>query len=108
MNNYHTRLKVYRQALSDYRWARVRKFFGIKEELYDSPHKGDKAYTAFEAGLCWYFFRLHKVEIGWMPELLAQKPTEAREWWFNQGELTPRIKVLKAAIKLTKQNMHLC
>lgn len=106
MNNYHTRLKLYKQALSDYRWARVRKFFHIKEKLYPGPHVGDKSYTAFEAGLCWYFFRLHKAEIGWMAELLAQKPLGSRGWWFPQGELEPRIKALKAAIKLTKQNMR--
>lgn len=107
MNNYHTRLKLYKQALSDYRWARVRKFFHIKEKLYHSPHVGDKSYTAFEAGLCWYFFRLDRTEIGHLIELMAQKPPHSHEWWFPQGELEPRIKALKAAIKLTKQNMHL-
>lgn len=104
MNNYHTRLKLYKQALSDYRWARFPKL----AEVFGRKSKG-----VTHSGLCLYFHSLGRgTDMDELPELMQFQPSQDvldkhGDYWAPRGELEPRIKALKAAIKLTKQNMHL-
>ena len=104
MNNYHTRLKMYEQALSDYRWAR----FPLLRELFCIESKG-RTYS----GLCLYFHTGSEgvICMSDLPELMQFKPSQAvldnyGDYWARRGELAPRIKVLKKAIKLIKQKMR--
>lgn len=101
MNNYHTRLKLYEQALSDYRWAR----FPRLSKLF-RRRSGRSTWS----GLCLYFYLVGDLSIRDLPELMQFKPSQDvldryRDYWAPRGELEPRIKVLKAAIKLTKQKI---
>lgn len=102
MNNYHTRLKIYRQALSDYRWARFPKL----SKLFGRKSKGGTW-----SGLCLYFNRLDDIDMDQLPELMQFQPSQEvldkyGDYWAPRGELEPRIKALKGAIKLVKQKIR--
>ena len=95
MNNYHTRLKAYKKALRLYRIDRVKSWFGLSRLYYT------------RSGLCLYFDMEEGERLANYPGLIKQRPTgvDNSEFWFPQGAMSPRIKVLKAAIKLTKRLM---
>lgn len=82
-----------------------------KAALKDYKNKGDKN---THAGFCCYFLLIHQVEVyevsnsfklfpKRLPELFKQKPKDIlftqTPWWPN-GAKAPRIKALKAAIKI--------
>jgi hypothetical protein len=99
---------VYEKALSDYRWARVKRFLGLKDELVEDDW--GKNAELYRFGLCWWLYNRTNIRnaIEHFPELSKQRPANSltKDWWFTKGELTPRIKVLKAAIRLTKHKMR--
>ncbi|MCK9429603.1 MAG: hypothetical protein M0R17_06325 [Candidatus Omnitrophica bacterium] len=95
------RLKIYKKALHDYR---ISLFF---------PFKKIKLHT--NKGLCAYFFYNNYMNVPdnleiTFPELYEFRPCNFTyiwlvdiDYWFSKGKIIPRIKVLKATIKLTKK-----
>ena len=101
------RLAIYEKALKDYT-QRYKEVGGIDTFIWD------KNETIFNNGLCFYFAsRFYNVDTydafkEILPELYKTKPKQASDsgWWFGDGELLPRIKCLKKAIKITKSKIE--
>jgi len=90
-------LKLLKQALYDYRMSRIFKGFLFRKNrnTYD--------------GFCHYFgcnkHIWHSTEL---PILNSLKPENMynKLYWFKSGELLPRIKLLKKAIKIIKNELR--
>ncbi len=89
------RLIIYNKALKDYKRAN-----GWWSFLYNP------FYT--ERGFCRYFGRKFDIRED-LPELWNQHPNYDKWfelWWFNPGELEPRIKCLEKAIEECRLNIY--
>ena len=92
------RLKIYKKALWDYRISKY-----LRRSILT------------ENGLCYYFYAKEIITltpegvygdgIKILPELYFYKPYD-QNYWFNPGELNPRIKLLKKAIKMVKKSIN--
>lgn len=92
--NKKERLNLYKQALKDYRFQYWFPFFVIAEN-----------YNKLHLGFCYYFSQLG-VDFNILIELQNQMPEKFYSYWFKKGELAPRIKCLKKAIKLCKHEIN--
>lgn len=87
--NKKERLKLYRDALWDYR----------KAYLFFNKH------CKTESGFCYYFMS-KEIRLIDLDELMLQRPKgilSNSSLWFDGGNLSPRIECLKKAIKLCKE-----
>lgn len=88
------RLKVYKDALKEYRWARW--------PWLNRVIRGEDG-SRTSAGFC-MFFESKDLLLWELPELYSFRPSSDYicGYWFKPGKLTTRIWVLENAIRLTK------
>lgn len=99
------RLKIYQKMLRDYKIAKFFNFFfwyylDIKET------------TNTHHGFCWYIYKLSDDEffLQDLIELNKLRPTITQYnlvYWFKEGDLKPRIELLKKAISDTKMHIEI-
>lgn len=58
-----------------------------------------------DSGFCKHFYRTLRIEAfeEKLPVLYSLRPQESVYYWFERGDLKPRIELLKQAIKLCKE-----
>jgi hypothetical protein len=100
LNTKQERLEIYKKALHDYRISLIFSFKKIKLHT----NKGFCAYFYYNN----YMNTPNNLEITF-PEIYKCCPCNftypwhnVPYYWFKKGKIIPRIKVLKATIKLTK------
>lgn len=84
--NREERLKIYKTAIMDWLIASCYLGGSISKEHYD--------------GFCSYFKKYHGVWLGCLPELMAQRPSDVKEYWFAPKATAPRIECLEKAVLL--------
>jgi hypothetical protein len=93
--HFKNRLKIYESALKHYQ--RADKWYGVFLSARDTTRKG----------FCFYFTEVYHDILNdelfkkALPELYSQRPNmQKASYWFEPGDLKPRIKCLEEAIKL--------
>lgn len=87
------RLELYEIALKD----------------YESGLMIEKKPKVLQRGLCNYFYIMHDIDTYWclevvLPEIYKLSPLN-HGYYFPEGELEPRIELLKKAIELVKTKL---
>jgi hypothetical protein len=60
----------------------------------------DYQFEEINEGLCVHLIRQYGIQLTDLPELIAQKPKDKLNYWFDKNDNESRIKVIENAIEL--------
>lgn len=92
VNKRNLRLALYKSMLKRYQ---ISLYFPILKKILQT-----------DSGFCFHLIKI--TDIFYLKEIRSQKPdTGFGGYWFNEGQLKPRIQILKNAIKHIQQQQNI-